>query len=333
MANSTAVQPIPLNITSITGPLIFGTLINWTLYGVLSLQIYVYYQNFPDDSLRNKLLVYGCYVIEMAQTAMNGADFFFWFGSGFGNVAGLGEVHISPLDVPIFCGIIAAIVQLFFAYRIFTLRRSYLWICILIILTSTLQITAAIATGYRSFKLHSFTHFHENNLFPQAFDVWSVGNTACDTLISGTMLWLLYKSEDNGCGHSKKIIGKLVRLVVETNTLTASVALLSFVFYVSVPHLNLYVFTTLIMGKLYSNTLLVTFNNRIALRNMSEVIHFDAEGSRQPCRRQGPSGIEVTTFQATPEARSCSGHSEDLEFQRVNMSLPEPKSPGVIDIF
>ncbi|KAF8073447.1 hypothetical protein FPV67DRAFT_747253 [Lyophyllum atratum] len=43
-------------------------------------------------------------------------------------------------------------------------------------------------------------------------------------------------------------------------------ALLSFILYAGFPGQDLFICTTFIMGKLYSNTLLVTFNNRIALR-------------------------------------------------------------------
>ena len=56
------------------------------------------------------------------------------YASGFGNLIHLGNVNISPADTPILCGIIAAVVQFFFAYRIYTLRRSYWWICVLIVL-------------------------------------------------------------------------------------------------------------------------------------------------------------------------------------------------------
>ena len=55
---------------------------------------------------------------------------------------------------------------------------------------------------------------------------------------------------------------------------------------------------------------------------MSEVVHCDAEGSsRQPCRRQRPSGvgIEVTTFQATSDSHDCARDSEHLEFRQVHM--------------
>jgi len=200
---------------------------------------------------------------------MTAADLYFWFASGFGNLNHLGNVDISPADTPILCGIIAAVVQCFFAYRIFTLRRSYLWICILIVLTSMVQTAGAFGTGYRAFKLQEYSRFHENLFFPLSFDVWLIGDTVCDVLIAGTMLWIFQKSRQEGLTHGNRILGKLVRLIVETNTLTASMALVSFICYVALPNSNEFICTTLVMGKLYSNTLLVTFNNRIALRNAS----------------------------------------------------------------
>lgn len=82
---------------------------------------------------------------------MTAADLYFWsvshyfpqvyifktrfrFASGYGNLLHLGNVNISPVDTPILCGIIASVVQCFFAYRVYTLRPSYIWICVLIVL-------------------------------------------------------------------------------------------------------------------------------------------------------------------------------------------------------
>ncbi|KJA17065.1 hypothetical protein HYPSUDRAFT_98518, partial [Hypholoma sublateritium FD-334 SS-4] len=69
------------------------------------------------------------------------------FASGYGNINHLEKVNISRIATPIMCGIIAAVVQCFFAYRIFTLRRSYLWICMLIVLTSIMQAAGGIGSG------------------------------------------------------------------------------------------------------------------------------------------------------------------------------------------
>ncbi|KJA23713.1 hypothetical protein HYPSUDRAFT_39549 [Hypholoma sublateritium FD-334 SS-4] len=296
-ANSTDFPPIPADIAATTAPLLFGTLFNWALYGVLSIQTYIYYLHFPDDKIGNKILVYTCYIIEVVQTAMTSADLYFWFATGYGNVTHLGNVNISPVDTPVLCGIIAAIVQCFFAYRIFTLRRSYLWICVLIIVTSVVQTVGALATAFRSFKLQEYARFHENVIFPQALDVWYIGDTICDILIAGTMLWLLHTSQkQEGINHARQIFAKLVRLVVETNTLTASMALISFICYITLPKGNVFICTTLVMGKLYSNTLLMTFNNRIALRNMQKQ-HATIDGTGR-IRQHTDVNITVDTFRA-----------------------------------
>lgn len=260
---------IPDNIAMITAPQILGTLFNWGLYGVLSVQIYIYYLNFPDDKLPTKCLVYGTYLFEVAQTCITAANVFFWFARGYGNMIRLEDTYFSPLDTPFLCGIIAAVVQCFYAYRIYTLQKSYWWICVGIILTSMIQTAGAFGTAFRAYKLGEFGRFHENIIFPESFHVWLLGDTVSDILIAGSMLWLYYKYRNQEIRHANKILAKLVFLIVETNTLTASMALLSFIFYAALPGQNYFICTTFVMGKLYSNTLLVTFNNRIALRGVA----------------------------------------------------------------
>ncbi|KDR69198.1 hypothetical protein GALMADRAFT_145600 [Galerina marginata CBS 339.88] len=318
MSNSTALPPIPADLIEVAAPQLIGILFNWALFGVLSVQTYVYYLNFPDDNRWNKVLVYGSYIFEIVQTAMTAADVYYWYASGFGNANHLGNVHLSPADTPLLCGIIAATVQWFFAYRIFTLRRSYLWICILIVLTSVVQTAGAFGTSYRAFKLQDFDRFHENIYFPQSFDVWLIGDTVCDILIAGTMLWLFHTSQHGGINHGKQILGKLVRLVVETNTLTAGMALVSFICYVTLPDSNLFVCLTIIMGKLYSNTLLVTFNNRIALRkvNPNKDVNYDSGGSgRTPIRKPNDFGGNLNTFHVGSD--SFGGKSVGIESYEI----------------
>lgn len=60
------------------------------------------------------------------------------FAAGYGNTIHLANIYISTWDTPFLCGIIAAVVQCFFAYRIWMLQKNYLWLCILIVLVSAL---------------------------------------------------------------------------------------------------------------------------------------------------------------------------------------------------
>jgi len=318
---------IPPDIAATTGPQLIGTLFNWLLFGVLSVQTYVYYLNFADDKIWNKIAVYGTYIFEIVQTAMTAADLYFWYATGFGNLGHLGNVNISPADTPILCGIIAAVVQFFFAYRIYTLRQSYWWICILIVLTSILQTAGALGTGIRGFKLQEYAAFHDNVFFPQSFDVWLIGDAVCDVIIAGTMSWLFFISRREGVQHGNRILGRLVRLIVETNTLTAGMAIVSFICYVTLPNSPLFICTTLIMGKLYSNTLLVVFNNRIALRK--SLAHTVVSTFKTPASNDSDStrrGAEDSNGTYSVGSNTFGAKSEDI--YEIKTLTGTPTSPG-----
>ena len=67
------------------------------------------------------------------------------FASGNGGLTNLELVNVSPLTVPILCGIIATTVQIFFMYRIYTLRPTYWWICVIIVLVCGYRLRKLIA--------------------------------------------------------------------------------------------------------------------------------------------------------------------------------------------
>ena len=73
-------------------------------------------------------LVYGIFLLETLQTALSGADIYYWFASGFGNMLHLGNPYISPFDTPVLCSLIALLVQGFFCYRIWLFNKSARWL-------------------------------------------------------------------------------------------------------------------------------------------------------------------------------------------------------------
>ena len=59
----------------------------------------------------------------------------------------------------------------------------------------------------------------------------------------------------------------VVRLTVETGTITAAAAILDLVFFLSLHHNALHQLSGVTLSKLYTNSLLMLFNNRIQIRN------------------------------------------------------------------
>jgi len=97
-------------------------------------------------------LAYFTFLLETVQTALAGADVYYWFIEGFGNMERLSDSHFAPIDVPIFHGIMAFVVQAYFCYRIWTLNRRSSKLCVVIALVRIklpLYLNA-LTTGYAS---------------------------------------------------------------------------------------------------------------------------------------------------------------------------------------
>jgi len=86
-------------------------------------------------------IVYCIFLLETLQTALNGADLYYWFASGFGDMNHLASPYASPFDTPIMGSLVSLCVQFFFVYRIWVLgKRTAWWLCILICLVMFLLV-------------------------------------------------------------------------------------------------------------------------------------------------------------------------------------------------
>ncbi|KAI0041969.1 hypothetical protein FA95DRAFT_630522 [Auriscalpium vulgare] len=212
--------PIPPNIGALTAPMLFGICFNCCLYGVLAAQVYSYHYNFSDDKRRFKILVYSVFLIETAQTAMTMADIYFWYAVGFGDVARLQDTYISPLDGPFIGSFISLIVQLFYAYRIWIIKPSLLWLSAVVALISITQSIGGMIDGIVGHRIH-FAQVHSPLTVPSTY-FWLLGEAVADLLIAVTMVWLLAASRNR---YSSRVLSRIMRLCIETNVLSgASIA-------------------------------------------------------------------------------------------------------------
>ncbi|KAI9450732.1 hypothetical protein BJY52DRAFT_162507 [Lactarius psammicola] len=253
MAESSDSLTASPNVTSVAAALLFGLLINWALYGVLCVQISAYF----------------VFVLETVQTALSGSDAHFWFVTGFGDVERLGNSHFSPIDAATVTGITSFIVQGYFCYRIWVLMNKRLssWICWIIAIAAVTQAVAAIWLGVVSLMTKTYA------ASKTAVYLWSIPSATADILIAGAMTLLLRRA---GGKFTQFVLIRLIRLTVETNTLTASVAVVTLVLYAAFPNEVYYAYTAYTIGKLYSNTLLVSLNNRIYFRDHKPPGHGDS---------------------------------------------------------
>ncbi|KAH9070989.1 hypothetical protein EDB83DRAFT_2517557 [Lactarius deliciosus] len=283
-SNSPTASP---DVIRVAGPPLFGRLFNWTLYGVLCVQIYVYSYNFPKDPSPVKFLAYFVFVLETVQTVLTGANMYYWFVAGFGDVERFGKSRFSPIDAPIMTAVISFTVQGYFCYRIWVLTNRRSWICWIIAVMAVTQAAAEIWLSITSLVAEKYV-VSKTALYVRV--LVSVEPAATPPHV--VVLVMVYTECHRGhsdCGGNDVAAEKgerrvlQLRIDVHLTSCWASAAVTTLVLYVAFPNGLYYAYTYVllvrccadfqlvwkrvgILGKLYSNTLLVSLNNRIYFR-------------------------------------------------------------------
>ncbi|KAJ7137311.1 hypothetical protein C8R46DRAFT_613976 [Mycena filopes] len=285
--------PIPSNVALITGPTMLGICLNWGFAGIVVAQVYFYYSNFPGDRKSIKALIYGLAMLDIIQTGLVTADAFHWFVHGFGNMDQLNDTFLNSWDVPLIDSVISLIVQIFYCWRIYVLRSSVIFPA-LIVLVSVAQCAAGVVTAVKAHQLGKLSLI-STEVIEQT--IWLAGSAVADVAIAVVLCWTLLRARQKATQTTHGVINRIVRLTVETNALTAGVAVLALILFLAVPHHStLVVPPTAIIGKLYTNCLIAVLNNRPAKPSSgnSRIGHGGSSVFRVPA---SGTGIQVITSQ------------------------------------
>ncbi|KAJ7909032.1 hypothetical protein B0H13DRAFT_2330737 [Mycena leptocephala] len=242
----------------LAGPRFVGLLFNWALLGVLTTQVYIYHTNFPKDKRILKILVYLVYLLDWAQTCSATYDAFQWFIYGFGNIPNLYLRYTGFLNIPLLSSTIGAII--FYGWRIWSFSKSKT-IFVLVCILALLQWSAGVVTAYYMFIDASETSKNPNLI--HAVGVRLSGSAIVDTVIAVSMTYYLVRGRREALGPMNSFMTRLIRLTVETGTITVVAAILDLVFYLREHGNGLHQVSGVILGKMYSNAFLVLFNNRL----------------------------------------------------------------------
>ncbi|THV06375.1 hypothetical protein K435DRAFT_773329 [Dendrothele bispora CBS 962.96] len=262
MATTTA--PVGIDIAAVSGPLFIGYLLHWGLFGTLSVQLYIYYTAFPKDKTIVKCIVYFVYLLEICQTVLVTHDGLRAYGSGFGNYSALTQIGLLWLSLPIMSAVVSCIGQIFFAYRIRILtglKAIPVFITVLALTSSVGGFMTGIYAGIDG-RIDNLSNLRTSI----AVITWDAASAFCDVFIAACMTFYLYRNRSAmQFGKTKSLLSKLIRLVIETGTATATLATLDLILYMVFPNQTFYCTVVLIIPKTYANTILVILNSRLQI--------------------------------------------------------------------
>jgi len=301
-----AVMP---DLQKTAGPLLISLLLNSGFYGILSVQVYLYYLAFPRDEAWVKCLVYGVFTIETFQTAYLTHTLVETMINGFLNPAILDEIGPLWFLIPVVTGVVTFVSQSFYVYRIIILGGSKVAGAVIAFL-AVAQLCGSIVVGVemRHVKLFSRLLDRSSKLIVV---ICGGSSVLCDIIIAICMTYLLSRSIDLVRGQTRKHLRKLVRLSIETGSLTAIMAILNIMLIVvpmgfksnsksgSMPPAY-YQTSATVLSKMYANTLVVMLNSRMELRASRKLEGEITEADGPSCTASAmeftwPSGFVIST--------------------------------------
>jgi len=252
-----------VNIPLLEGPLVLGYMWSYMLYGILIVQMYLYWINFPKDQVGIKIYVWFMFLLETIFTIFTTIAAWDQFGANWGDPQSLLVIDWSWEPLPSLNGLIAMMVQSFYIWRIFNLTRN-VYIAILIECVSLMQCVMAWYFGITV----SLEGRGVDKLFglTSIISAWLVGAAVCDVLITVVIVFVLSRANKRTkFKQTTDAITRLIRFTVETGLITSFAAVVELILWLTTQHYNIHFIGFLVLGKLYSNALVATLNSRAAI--------------------------------------------------------------------
>ncbi|KAJ7086309.1 hypothetical protein C8R43DRAFT_1244922 [Mycena crocata] len=243
--------PAP-NVELLFGPMLIGVLLNTMGYGVILVQMLMYYDRYKPDPKGFRYLVLYLLIVETVNVVFDVGLIYEPLIVRYGNtmctfsppflnllssdVATTKSLQISPLLLKPDAAVTVAIstpTQLFVAWRLKTLTESYLF-SIPITILSLISFAGGISVTV-NVSLHPEYAAFSN--FEPFVITWLASTAACDVLLSAALIYSLYtrKNKDTSSRRLKNYIDRIIRLTLQTGSITAVAALLDLLVFLFTP--------------------------------------------------------------------------------------------------
>jgi len=246
------------------GALEVGILLSTVLFGVVTVQAFLYAERNFKDPLWLRILVGIVWSLETIQTIVTWIHLYSLTVTNYGRPDTIVETHqLWALLVALICSaIIGAIVQNFFGYRVRVLSGRLL-IPIMVWIGGIVRVTFAIMLV--NFILRSETLPEFLQRYHWAVTTVLVLPAVVDVLNTSTLCYYLSRRR-SGYKPTQRLVDQLMIFAIETGLLTSLCAVAQVICSFVIPD-SLVLFSLLIIyPKLFSNSFFTSLNRRTSLR-------------------------------------------------------------------
>ncbi|KAJ7057650.1 hypothetical protein C8F01DRAFT_1256279 [Mycena amicta] len=243
------------------GPMLLGVLLNTLLYGVMATQMLTYYIRFPNDF---RWIRYFVLYLLLAETAVVVVEVGIIYQPlvleyGASLLLLLLLLLLALVLLLLALGlkmrmnvIVATPIQLFTAWRIKIITQSY----IAPVLIALLSIASFGGGLLLSFSVLRSSQFIDFGVFATEAAVWLISSAVCDIVLAVAMAYALLTRKTGIDKAVDGYINRIVRLTIESGSLTAAAALIDVILSISFPRSAMNFVVDFPLSTLYTCSLL-----------------------------------------------------------------------------
>jgi len=296
------------------GAMLISILVSTALYGVTSLQAFLYFQKFgKEDRWGLVSTVALVWSLETAHVFLIGHYLYWNLLTNYCNPSSLlttSQVDDATTGVT---AIITVIVQCFFVRRLYILSRKNLWLSGTVLFLALVHFGLEIAVMGLTYKYPRYDQFH---LLTPYFTTALVLAAAVDLIIAGALCFFLVEHR-TGMENTDTLLNKLVKYTISSGLLTSVTDVIILICFLTMPDNLIFLSIYGIINNFYANSLLATLNARRSLRAAK---HNELSWSR----------IQEFRFsQASQQKTHHPGHTSSAKnAQSSRYSLPKFSAPN-----
>ncbi|TDL30100.1 hypothetical protein BD410DRAFT_52443 [Rickenella mellea] len=257
----------PITLDNTLGAALIGLVLATLLFGILTLQCYIYFTDYPEDRRIVKGFIGFLWFFNGAHVAIIAAGIYHYLIKNFTDPAALRKPNWAIILHVFLNSFIAWLVQLFFAWRVWGVSQRNKYLTAVIVALACLQFafgTKSSAIGFDG-NVSSFDTVGTPRV--EFLMGMYFGNTLlCDLVITSSLCFILNKSR-TGFKRTDSIINQLMLFSLSTGIVTSIFAVVNLVVFFTMPTNLVHLAVGFLLSKLYSNSLLVHLNIRDTIRH------------------------------------------------------------------
>ncbi|KAH8814443.1 hypothetical protein DL96DRAFT_413035 [Flagelloscypha sp. PMI_526] len=258
---------LPFSPDLVFGPFMIGFNAASILFGVLTVQYYLYHVSFPKDSSWIKCLALLVWLFELGHQISISHSAYVIMISNYGSLRALFQCPKSIQSLSIFACSVSFTVRGFYIYRLWRFRRS--WVLVIF-----LSILPCASTGLYMYT--TVLGFMEPNLILYGQKHWpliiasGVLSACADVSVTFCMCVVLFKrKQQDGLESTRSVVDKLILWSLESGLFPTIFIIGMAVSSAISKDSFIWIAFWLVTCRAYSNSFFAMLNGRVFLRNLN----------------------------------------------------------------